>query len=627
MKEEYLTETLFKYWGFNQFKKPQKEVIKWVMQRNDAIALMPTGGGKSICYQLPSLLLTHPVLVISPLISLMDDQIKSLKKRNISCCALSAYLNSEEITKQFDDIQLGNYKIIFISPEKLTSPKIQFRLSRIPLSLISVDEAHCISQWGHDFRPSYLKINALRNSHPKTPFLALTGTASKQIQEDIVKFLKLKNEKIFKTSFHRKNIHIKVQEVYDKKNEVIQKLKSIKEKCIVYTRSRKLTEDISKTLKSMGSSSTYYHGGLNHNQRKENQSLWEEGENNLMIATSAFGMGINQADVRMIIHCDMPESIEAYYQEIGRAGRDGNTATALLVYQQKMEEIISNRIRKHQASIKKIQSIFKRLRTHFEIALGESRDTKFNLDLNNFCSKYSFEEKEIFQILKLLDRLEIIQINENQLAFSKLKIDRQIIKTPSYISPFLKNILRMYPGIVGNEVDINEFYIAKNLSWTSHKVKKELTKLNDQFILTYKPIGKLTIKFLVSLEDDLTINRFRKIIQNQYKVKIEQAYKMLYFAENTTSCRGQMLMNHFEENIEECGFCDICIKKKYKNPLNKNSHILEVQVLKILEKSDVDIFNLQQQIGSNIQFLKSILHKLREEKKIELNKNNHYALL
>ena len=625
MKKSHLTKILFDYWGFAKFKAPQKEIIEWVMSGKDAIALIPTGGGKSICYQLPSLISEHPVLVISPLISLIDDQIKSLKKRNIACCSLSGDLGQGDMVRLFDNITFGKYKIIFVSPEKLMNSTFQFRLKQFPLGLIAVDEAHCISQWGHDFRPSYLKINILRTTHPDAPFLALTATAGKRIQGDIIKYLNLKNEKIFKTSFYRKNIWIKVQEVHNKRNEVVQRLKSVKEKSIVYTRSRKSTEELSQLLNSIGVSSTYYHGGLSFEKRKENQALWKTGQNHLMVATSAFGMGIDQPDVRMIMHYDLPESIEAYYQEIGRAGRNGNNATALLIYEHNMQNIVHNRIQKSQPSIKEIQNVFKRLRTYFEIALGESKEAVFNFDLDNFCLKYSFKKRTTFEILKLLDQLAIIRLNEKESAFSRLNIDRQIMQHPNSTSPFLKNILRMYSGVIGNDVVIDEFYMAKNLHWTSDKVKEELTKLNDQFILHYMPGGKLTVRYLVSLEDDRTINRFKKIIENQYRIKKEQAYKMLAFAKDMTHCRNQMLMSHFEESIEPCGFCDVCFKKKRNT--KKDFYSLEVELLGVLEKSDYSIVELQEQTGSSMQLLKLIIHKLREEKKIELNKKNQYARL
>lgn len=573
---------LEKYWGFPNFRAPQEEIITAVLEKKDVIALLPTGGGKSLCFQIPALVNNGVCLVISPLIALMQDQVANLKKRGIKATLIPSGIDINEQITLFDSIKFGGYKFLYISPERLQSQFIQQKIKELNINLVAIDEAHCISEWGHDFRPSYRNIAILKEIQPNANFIALTATANRKILEDISKNLLLRDISIFKKSFKREKLAYQIFKIEDKLERVLSIFKKTNKPAIIYVNSRRKTVEIANFLNSNNFKSTFYHAGLSGVEKKENFNSWMLEKTPIIVATNAFGMGIDKANVGVVIHYNLPSSIENYIQETGRAGRNSKKSFGVLLYNN--SDILYHKEQAQNAlpSLLEIKKVHKKLYQHFNIANGELLETEFDFNFLEFCKKYNFAILKTDVILKLLANYGIIELSSNYHKKTTLQVvvpHKAILnfsKNNTHLKNFLNVILRTYGGLFEYETKINEFFIAKKAGITSRQVVKNLETLQKHNLVNYKPVTtESTVVFLLPREDNFTINRFGKEIKQFLLQKKDKAKHFINFIENHTICRSIQLLNYFDEkSTENCGICDVCIQKKQsKNKIAPNSII------------------------------------------------------
>ena len=564
---------LQKYWKHKTFRDPQEEIINAVLNKQNTIALLPTGAGKSVCFQIPALLNDGVCIVISPLISLMEDQVNGLQQKGIKAIAITSKYNSNEIIQAFDNLRFGNYKFMYLSPEKLQSEFIQEKLSQLDVNLIAIDEAHCISQWGHDFRPAYLKIALLHNICPKANFIALTASATDLVIKDIAKYLSLENIQIFKKSFYRNNINIE----FVKTDNVFEKLKQflvkVKEPVIVYAGTRKRTIQIVNFLNHHGFKSAYYHGGLTHEAKSNVLYEWSTEIKPIVVATNAFGMGIDKANVRLVVHLNIPNSVENYMQEIGRAGRDGKQSFAYLIYNDSIIFESETFLSKGMADTAFCKTIYSKLHENYQISKGEFNAFTHTFNLQDFCSKYNLPILKTFSALQCFENENIITLQQNANKISRLKVlvsSRYLIdyenRNPK-LETLLKVILRNYGGAFEQYIAINENELAKKMPTTKANIVQLLQRLNTDKVITYiKASSNSDIKFLVPREDAFVIHSISKNIENRNHTKITKSKAIIELIQNNKICRNIQLLSYFGEvNLKKCYSCDVCLaeEKRY----------------------------------------------------------------
>ncbi|MCU4188619.1 RecQ family ATP-dependent DNA helicase [Flavobacterium sp. HXWNR29] len=621
---------LQKYWKHETFRTPQEEIIQSVLDGNDTFALLPTGGGKSVCFQIPALLLNGICLVVSPLIALMKDQVQNLQSRNIKAIALTGGVSQDEVIDILDNCQFGNYKFLYLSPERLQHDWIVGRLKQLPINLIAIDEAHCVSQWGHDFRPAYLKISELKTAFPKTPFLALTATATKRVQEDICKNLALESPQFFTKSFTRENLAYHVIKTEDKLFKIQQILTKNPQSSIIYVRNRKSCIETSQQLNQLGFSSTFYHGGLPAKEKEKNMQSWLENKSQVMVATNAFGMGIDKPDVKTVIHIQLPENIENYYQEAGRAGRNGEKAFGIILTNSGDINYTKRQFLDVLPDKKFVRDVYVKLNNYFRIAYGEGFNESFAFNLNQFCSHYNFPILKAFNSLQFLDRQGILTFQSE----SSEKISLQFI-IPSkevirYISlhphdePIITNILRTYSGIFDVETTINPHLVAKKSNTTEAAVEKVIDQLAEsQCIILHAKNNDSSITFNEVREDDLTINRVAKFLEHQNQLKQNQFQSVIDYISNEDCCKNKLLLAYFEEITEEdCGICSYCFSKKKSNP-KENTEL----ILQLLQKDNLSSREIENSLQISPEATIFALQLLLEHNKIAINSYNQYYLL
>jgi len=581
---------LNKYWGHKSFRQGQYEIINKVIDNKNIIALLPTGAGKSVCFQIPALLKEGVCVVISPLIALMEDQINSLQEKGIKAIALTSKYNLEESIQAFDNLRFGNYKFLYISPEKLQSEFIQEKISQLKVNLIAIDEAHCISQWGHDFRPAYLKISIIKELHPKASVIALSASATTKVIEDIKKNLNLESVQIFKQSFYRKNLVIKLIQSEDHLEQLKQFLLRIKEPVIVYTNTRKSCIDISKYLNHMQFKSTYYHGGLPVNEKSFALNNWMKQITPIMIATNAFGMGIDKANVRAIVHLNIPGSIEAYMQEIGRAGRDDKKSYAILLYNNSTIFESERILNKGMADTKFTKTVYTKLHDYYQISFGELNEGSFSFNLQYFCMKYGLPILRVFSVINNLENESIIQLQQHFNKRSRIKIivsSKYLFeyeKRNSSLTPLLKVLLRNYGGTFEQFIPIYEGFIAKKLNTSRSDVIKLLQILQKDNIINYNKVTQnAEIKFLKSRDDSFIINSISKNLEFRNNNKVKKAKAVLNYINDNKICRNVQLLQYFgESNINRCNSCDVCIAEQKKNVI-VDYKIIANEILNLFE--------------------------------------------
>ncbi len=623
-----ITSILKQFWGYDDFRGSQKQIINTVLSGQDVLALMPTGGGKSICYQVPSLAMEGICIVVSPLVALIQDQVAQLKKRGVKAIALTGGIPPSELNDLLDNCLYGNYKFLYLSPERLQQTNVRERIQQMNVNLIAIDEAHCISQWGNDFRPAYLECSILKELVPNTPIIALTATATPRVVDDIVENLELENVSIFKDSFSRSNINFRVKRSEDKLYQLKKYMDKIPGSAIVYVRSRKMSISLANFLIKNGISASFFHGGIPKSDKEEKLNLWLSGKVRVMVATNAFGMGVDKPDVRLVVHYHIPDSLESYFQEAGRAGRDGEPSTAIIITSKEDEDRAKQQFLYTLPNVAFVKQVYSKLNNYFQISYGELVSEPMAFKFNEFCKRYEFNPNMTFNALRILDQNSVLSLAENfkekttlQFVASKAEIFNYLDKNRKK-APVIQTILRTYGGITEYETKINLYMLSQKTGISEEKLKQLLQQLANDNIAEYQNnTSDLEITFLVPREDDHTINLFAKKIKDFNQVKQNNMAAMLGYISNKNVCRSIYLLNYFgEKNAEKCGTCDICTKKKSVTP----PYDLEKRIMELLEIRPHTSRQLEKEMGTDEKELLKTLERLLEDELVSLNFKNEY---
>jgi ATP-dependent DNA helicase RecQ len=598
-------QVLKQYWGYSAFRDSQKEIVESVLAGNDCLALLPTGGGKSICFQVPALMKEGVCLVISPLIALMEDQVMQLKKRGIRAEAIHSGMTRNEIDILLDNCVYGDIKLLYLSPERVQTEIFIERFKRMKVSCVAIDEAHCISQWGYDFRPPYLKISSIREIKPEIPFLALTASATAEVKKDIIDYLKLKKPSFFQRSFARPNISFAVRHSENKEKKLLDVLQKIQGTAIIYVRSRKATKDLANWLHRQSISATYYHAGLTHEERKHRQENWQHNKSRVMVATNAFGMGINKDDVRVVAHIDLPENLESYYQEAGRAGRDGKKAYAVLIYHDSDVENLEHKVEQSQPSLDYLKKIYQALANYLQLAEDAGLNESFDFNLEDFCHRFNFRTGSAFPALKKLQECGLVQWNESfyspskaHIAVDKLKLYEFQVSSARF-DPLIHALLRLYGGDLFNGyMLISENQLADALKLSFADVSQLLNQLNELKIINYQPVNdRPKITFLTPRQDANRLNIDKVWLESRRKLVTGKMKAMANYATQTQQCRQWLLLDYFDEKTyDSCGVCDVCLNKKKKENLRELKDYRE-QVLYMLKRKHLTVDELETEVN------------------------------
>ena len=561
---------LTKYWGHTKFRLKQELIISEVINNQDVLALLPTGGGKSVCYQVPALMREGLCIVISPLISLMNDQVRHLNSKGIKSIAISSSMNYAQIDTALTNCIYGGIKFLYLSPEKLQHNLIKSRIVEMNINLITVDEAHCISEWGHNFRPSYRHISEVRKIIPNVPILAVTATANKSVINDIQSSLVFKRTNVIRSSFLRPNMSYVVDTILDKESRLIKLLNKIKSSVIIYVGTRKLTEEISAFLNTNSFSANFYHAGLSLKDRNKRQLNWTNNDTRIIVATNSFGMGIDKQDVKLVVHMGMPSSIEAYFQEAGRAGRNGNTAYAFLLANSNDIKKQNNLLKFKYPKIVEIIDIYQNISSYLQIAVGDEPEETFPLDIEIFSKRYNLSRLKVYHSIKYLEKEELIKLLDDNFSNSKFKFiisSNELYKfqiSNKYYDSFIRLLLRTYSNSFNHLVSINLSLISKKYEKSLNNILLLFKKLKDLEIIDFKEESNLPqIKFL-SQRIDLNINHLNKEKWSERRSYDQNKLNAISeYVTNKSKCRSSELLNFFgEKTSENCGVCDICIIKK-----------------------------------------------------------------
>ena len=628
---EHPINILERYWKFTSFRPQQEVIINAVIEGEDTFALLPTGGGKSLCFQIPALAQEGICIVISPLIALMKDQVNTLTDKGIKAMALTSGISYSQLDILLDNCIYGNYKFLYLSPERLQQELVQDRIRQMHVNLIAVDEAHCISQWGSDFRPAYKNISILRQLQPSANVIALTASAKPEVVEDIVKELDFINPKIFKQSFSRPNLAYMVFHENDKYYRLETILKKYKAPSIIYVRNRRLTLEISSFLKSKHISATHYHGGLSNIEKDTNMTAWINNRTQVIVATNAFGMGIDKPDVKTVIHLNLPESIESYFQEAGRVGRNGEKAFAVILKNNSDEVLVKNQFINVLPTVDFVKQVYRKLCNYFQIPYGEGAYQTVDFDFNTFCKTYTFSSILCYNALLLLDRNSVITLSKqfkNKVSIQFIISNNALfgyLKTHQDLSIIIKSILRMYGGIFDHITNVDLNKIAVKASVNESFLIHTLQQLERDEIISLNLVKTdAQVTFIEPREDDKTINRIASIIEQQNNLKQNQVTAMLNYVENDSICKSMQLLTYFgEKDTVPCGICSVCIKP---NKSTQDVNMIRKHIIELLEQGDQSSKALIKNIGCSDSALKTVLKLLLEHQIITITPTNTYKL-
>lgn len=581
---------LQKYWGYPDFRGIQQEIIESIGQGKDTLGLMPTGGGKSITFQVPALAMDGVCLVVTPLIALMKDQVQNLRKRGIMAAAIYSGMTRPEIVTTLENCIFGQTKLLYISPERLASELFQTKLRHIKVSFITVDEAHCISQWGYDFRPSYLNIADIKKLKPSAPILALTATATPAVIDDIQERLQFKEKNVFKMSFERKNLTYVVRPTIDKDAEMIHILESVNGSAIVYVRSRKRTKEISDLLEANGIPSTFYHAGLTHSTKDIRQQRWHNDETRVMVATNAFGMGIDKPDVRMVIHYDSPDSIEAYFQEAGRAGRDGKRAYAVLLYDKRDTQKLIKRIDTNFPPKDYIIKVYEDLAYYYQIAAGSGYGHTFSFEIEKFCHIFKHYPLQAHSALVILARAQYIEYETDPESRARLMflLNRNELYRLDDLTQqedaLITALLRLYGSLFVDYTFIDIGLVADYSQIPQQEIYLMLKSLSQRRILHFIPESKtpyITYTKNRELPEHMVISK--EVYEDRKEEFTKRINAMIAYANDTTTCRSKMLLNYFgEKQDHDCGRCDVCLDNNTNQVAEEKIDPVKYQILNLL---------------------------------------------
>ncbi len=612
-------EILKRYWGYDAFRDLQEEIITSIGEGKDTLGLMPTGGGKSITFQVPALAKEGMCLVITPLIALMKDQVENLKNRDIKAIAIYSGMTRQEIIVALENCIFGNYKFLYISPERLDTEIFRVKLRSMNISMITVDESHCISQWGYDFRPAYLKIAEIRELLPDIPVLALTATATPEVVKDIQQRLHFKKENVFRMSFERKNLAYIVRNTDNKTGEILHILNRMPGSSIIYVRNRKRTKETTLFLQREGITADFYHAGLNNDVKDLRQKRWQSGECRVMVATNAFGMGIDKPDVRTVIHLDLPDSPEAYFQEAGRAGRDGEKAYAIILYANSDKAALKKRISDTFPEKDYIKQVYEQLNYYYQMAMGDGLGCMFDFNLEDFCRRYKHFPVPADSALKILTQAGYIEYTDEQDNASRLlfTIHREELyklrEMGEQADLLIQTILRSYTGVFTDYAYIHEDSLAMRTGLTRQQIYDLLIVLAKRRILDYIPHKKTPYIIYKRERVELRHLQISKTVYEERKERYESRIKaMLEYVTSETACRSRMLLHYFgEKNEHNCEQCDTCINRKKNNGVTDSSYnVLRRQILEMLsvqQRTPADLARLieadKEEIAAVIRFL------------------------
>jgi ATP-dependent DNA helicase RecQ len=627
-----IREILKAYWNHDAFRPMQEDIIASVSLGHDTLALLPTGGGKSVCFQVPALEKEGICLVISPLIALMKDQVENLKAKGIEAIAITSGMGKREIDISLDNCIYGPIKFLYLSPERLLSELVRERIKYMNVNLIAVDEAHCISQWGYDFRPSYLHIADLRELHPAVPVLALTATATEEVKIDIQEKLLFKNGAVFQKSFERKNISYVVQHTESKLRKMLDVARGIKGSGIVYLRSRKECAEIAKFFNDNHISADYYHAGLGSDERARKQDNWKNNKIRVIVATNAFGMGIDKPDVRFVIHKDLPESLESYYQEAGRAGRDEHKAYTVLLYnypdrlkQEKMFVL-------NFPSVDEIKLVYHHLANYYQLAYGAGEGVSFDLDLGDFCARFKLDVIKTLNALKFLELDEYLSFNESVFLPSRFRFE--VLNEQLYNFQiqnkgwdlFIKTLLRSYGGAFENYVRLREFDVARRAHMSVQQVIEGLKQLQEFKILSYYPQNdNPQVTWLKPRQPANNVFVNKRIIEERKATYLKKMEAVFAYATHK-KCRSQMLLTYFDElNAGKCGICDVCLDEKRQKNSAEIADYITSEIVEVLSTAPSDIGQLITAIKSGADREKiDTIRLLLDAGKIKFNGEKYY---
>ncbi|GAB3202168.1 ATP-dependent DNA helicase RecQ [Pontibacter aydingkolensis] len=580
------------YWGYEQFRPLQEDIIRSVLDGHDTLALLPTGGGKSICFQVPAMALDGLCLVITPLIALMKDQVEQLKHRGISAVAIYSGMNRREIDITLDNCVYGGVKFLYLSPERLLTELFQERVKKMKVGLLAVDEAHCISQWGYDFRPPYLQLAELRSILPGVTVIALTATATEPVKADIQEKLKFPKPNVFQKSFARANLSYSCLYTEDKVSRLLEILQRMQGQSIIYVRSRRQTVELAKFLKSRRISAAAYHAGLKFEERSQVQQLWIEDKVRVMVATNAFGMGIDKPDVRLVVHIDLPESLEAYYQEAGRAGRDEKYAYATILYGPNDTNELLQKIEDAHPPVEFIRRVYQCLANYYQLAVGSGLLSSFDFDLADFSKQYKLQALQVHHAIKRLESEGYIQLNEGYYIPSRLYFTVENVALYEFqlanptLDKLIQTILRTYGGeAFVNFVKISEPKLAKQLNLTEQELRKKLEYMQKLQLLVYEPQhDSPQLVFTKPRQDANTLVLDIAKLSQLRKRAQAQAKEMVHYVETTNRCRTQLLLAYFGEiNDTSCRICDYCLAERKKQREGQDETQLRSKVLELLQ--------------------------------------------
>ena len=613
---------LKQYWGYDHFRGIQEDIIRSVGEGKDTLGLMPTGGGKSITFQVPALAQEGLCLVITPLIALMKDQVRHLRERGIKATAVYSGMTREEILIALENCIFGNYKFLYISPERLGTEIFQIKLRSMHVSLITVDESHCISQWGYDFRPAYLKIADIRQLLPGVPVIALTATATPEVVKDIQERLQFRQENVFRMSFERKNLAYIVRHTEDKEGEMLHILQRVNGSSIVYTRNRKKTKEIAQLLNRNHITATFYHAGLSDETKDLRQKAWLKGEYRVMVATNAFGMGIDKPDVRLVIHADVPDSPEAYFQEAGRAGRDGMKAYAVLLFCPRDKITLKQRISDTFPEKDYIRKVYEDINFYYQMAMGDGLGCTFAFNLDEFCHNFKHFPVQTDSALKILTRAGYLeytdeQDNASRIMFTLTKEELyRIHEQNADTEKLIRILLRTYTGLFTDYAYINEELLAKRSGLSRPQIYETLLFLTRQHILHYIP-GKKTPYIIYTRERQETdrIYLSKEVYEERKESYRRRIEAMIEYAESENKCRSRMLLHYFgEKNEHNCGQCDVCLQHHHSGLKQSQFDEISHQILALLKTSPFSPQELKTQIQApEEQVTKVIAYLLSEE--------------
>jgi ATP-dependent DNA helicase RecQ len=623
---------LKQYWGYDTFRHPQEQIIQSVLDGKDTLGLMPTGGGKSLCFQVPALLMDGVCIVVSPLIALMKDQAENLKRRGIAAEAIYSGMPPRQVALVLNNCLSGAVKFLYLSPERLKSQMVTDFIRNMHICLFAVDEAHCISQWGFDFRPEYRQIADVREHFPSVPVLALTASATAHVVKDIMQQLRFRKEQVFRLSFARKNLSYVVRACEDKNGQMLHIISNVQGSGLVYVRNRKKTEAISRQLKENGVVADYYHAGLTAAERAARQDAWINDRTRIMVCTNAFGMGIDKPDCRLVVHYELPDGLESYYQEAGRAGRDGKRSYCVLLYHPADAADLQERYATAFPPEKEIRRVYHALCNYYHVPVGNNVDQSFDFDVFAFCAKYGFKPMIAHSALKILEQCDLVSLTESFYEPSKLRITTTQDNLYKYRvehasdDELLKLLLRTYGGLFDHYVSIQEKMLAAKSNTTVDDIRKALARLQRQQVVDYaEQKEQAQLSFLSERVDESYISFERALLKTRREVFRQKLDGMLAYAANETVCRSRAILEYFDEfGAIDCGTCDVCIERQKRLLNSDRAQYIEDAVRHALNEKPLPVKELAHVLGTiHTDDLTLVIRLLLDKGKLHFD-SNHY---